>query len=97
MRGGGIKRVVKCAYLYFGQDGDNGYDDAENEVQADEGLVFSAVIRLDVKQVEQHHSSKRQGVEQNGEEEEACDREGVTLFISKFQRELASLQSGTHL
>jgi hypothetical protein len=42
-------------YLYFGQDGDDGDDDAENEVEADEDLVLGAVVRLGVVYVEQHH------------------------------------------
>lgn len=42
-------------YLYFEQDGDDGDDDIEDEVEADEDLVLGAVFRLCVVDVEQHH------------------------------------------
>lgn len=44
-------------YLYLRQDGDNGDDDTEDKVEADEDFVFCAVIRLCVVNVEKHHSS----------------------------------------
>lgn len=44
-------------YLYLGQDADNGDDDTEYEVEADEDLVLCAVIRRCVVNVKKHHSS----------------------------------------
>ena len=58
-------------YLDFGQDGDDGDDDAEDEVEADEDLVFSAVVRLGVVHVEQHQRRERQCVVEDREEEQA--------------------------
>lgn len=47
-------------YLYLGQDADNGDNDTENEVEADEDLVLCAVIRCSVVNEEKHHSSDGQ-------------------------------------
>lgn len=43
-------------YLYLGQDADDGDDDTEYEVEADEDFVLCAVIRRSVVNVEKHHS-----------------------------------------
>ena len=59
-------------YLYLGKDGDNGDDDAEDEVEADEDLVLGAVIGLCVVHIEKYHSSNSQGVEEEGESQQAC-------------------------
>lgn len=53
------------------QDGHNGNNDAEDEVEADEDLVLRAVIGLGVKHVEEHDSGERQGVEDDGEGEQS--------------------------
>lgn len=47
-------------YLYLGQDADDGHDDTEYEVEADEDFVLCAVIRRSVVNVEKHHSSNGQ-------------------------------------
>lgn len=59
-------------YLYLGQDGDNGDDDAEDKVEADEDLVLCAVVRLRVVDIKQHHSSDSQCIVENGERQQAC-------------------------
>ena len=58
-------------YLDFGQDGDDRDDDAEDEVEADEDLVFSAVVRLGVVHVEQHDRCERQRVVEDREGQQA--------------------------
>lgn len=62
-------------YLNFGQDGDDGYGDAEDEVEADEDFVLSAVVRLGVVEIEEHHRGKRQCIVEHSEEEETCGRD----------------------
>lgn len=63
-------------YLYFGQDGDDGDDDAENEVEANEDFVLGAVVRLGVVDVEQHPWGEGQCVVEEGERQQAWGREG---------------------
>lgn len=54
-------------YLNFRQNGHDGHNDAEYEVEADEDLVLCAVIRLGVKHIKEHDSSERQGIVNDGE------------------------------
>lgn len=63
-------------YLYFEQDGDDGDDDIEDEVEADEDLVLGAVFRLCVVDVEQHHWGEGQCIVEEGELQQAWGREG---------------------
>lgn len=63
--------LVHTLYLYLGQDGDNGDDDAQDQVEADEDLVLRAVVRLCVVHVEKHHSSDSQRVVEDGERQQA--------------------------
>ena len=61
----GLRRFGR--HLDFGQDGDDGDDNAEDEVEADEDLVLCAVIRQCVVHIEQYHGSKGQGIVHYGE------------------------------
>lgn len=62
------------AYLHFGQDGNNWHDDAEDEIEADEGFVRGAVVRLSVVDVEQHNGSKGRAIEGHREGEQSCNK-----------------------
>lgn len=44
--------------LHFWKNGHHRHNDAEDEVEADEGFVLGAVIRLCVEYIEQNHSGK---------------------------------------
>lgn len=68
-------------YLYLGKDWDNGNDDAEDQVEADEDLVLCAVIWLSVVNVEKHHSSDSQGVVQDSEGQQACNLHNHMLNV----------------
>lgn len=63
---------MKIYYLHFGQNGHDGHDDAEYEVEADEDLVLRAVIWLRVKHVEEHDGGESQGVADDGDKQQSC-------------------------
>lgn len=60
-------------YLNFGKHSNDGYYDAEDQVEADEDLVLGAVIRLGVEHVEKHNSSESKGEVDDGDEEQRCN------------------------
>lgn len=66
-------------HLNFGQDGNNGDNDAEDEVEADEDLVFSAVVSRGVIDIEHHHSREGQGIVQHREGQESCGRGNIRI------------------
>lgn len=59
-------------YLYFWQNGNHRYDDAENKVEADEELVFGAVVGFGVVEIKQYDCCKGQGIMQDSEEQQTC-------------------------
>lgn len=67
---GGLQEArARLMFLNFGEDGYNGNCNTKDQVQADEDLVFCAVVRFGVEDVEQHGKDDRQDIE------EACKRQ----------------------
>lgn len=55
------------------QDGEHGGSDAEQHVNADEDLVFSAAIRVGVVDVEHDQRHQRQQVVDCGDRQQGCE------------------------
>lgn len=66
--------VYFLAYLHFGQDSNNRHDDAEDEIETDEGLVHGAFVRLCVVDIEQHDGRKGHAIKGQREGEQSCNK-----------------------
>ncbi len=68
----GNEQHSNMVYLYFWKNGNHRYDDAENKVEADEELVFGAVVGFGVVEIKQHDCCKGQSVMQDSEAQQTC-------------------------
>lgn len=59
--------------LYLRQDGHDGGSDAEEHVDADEDLVFSATIRVGVVDVEHDQRYQREQIVHCGDRQQGCE------------------------
>ncbi len=57
------------------------HNDAEDKVEADEGFVLGAVIRLCVEYIEQNHSSKGTDIVHQCERQQGCGENTHTFIL----------------
>ena len=65
--------TISLHYLNSGKNGDDGHNDAEDEVEADEDLVLGAVVRFGVIHIEEHDSGESHSVVDDGERQQSCE------------------------